>query len=265
MIRVRRPVPPSWIGVLESKERSRMHALLGNPPTRGPTEDELGREYQRAKEALFLAQHKKCCYCEQDVPLQYNPVEHFRPKLKADRGASYPKHGYWWLAWRWDNLLFSCVICNSSHKRDSFPLAEGCVALMPCDDPEGGERPLLVNPASDLVDPRQHIQFRPMKLNGQEEWWPFGLTHQGKATIETLGLDRPELRDAYRTHSADMRRDLDSLRQVALQKNGDLLVRIWQDFTDRFLRGDRKLLALAFDVLDHHFPRAERQALGLPS
>lgn len=265
MIPVRRPAAPPWLGTLESEERSRLTTLLGVIPMRGPSKEELGEKYQRAKEILFLAQHKKCCYCEQPATLQYNPVEHFRPKLRADRGGSYPDHGYWWLAWRWDNLLFSCAICNSSHKRDHFPLADGSVALMPCEDPEGNERPLLVNPTSSGTDPRQHIQFRPMDINGKENWWPFGCTPEGKVTIKTLGLDRPELLDEYRIHAADIRRAIDLVRKSASQQNAELLLQTWQNFADQFLREDRKLLALASNVLEHHFPLAERQSLGLPS
>ena len=36
---------------------------------------------------LCSAQHCKCCYCERNnFEASYNDVEHYRPKLRADRG-----------------------------------------------------------------------------------------------------------------------------------------------------------------------------------
>jgi len=55
----------------------------------------------------------KCCYCEAKVDaVSHRHIEHFRPE------SVYPR-----LAYRWSNLLFACERCNSTHKRDRFPLA----------------------------------------------------------------------------------------------------------------------------------------------
>lgn len=262
MIQIQRPPAPPWAQTLEQNERQRLAGLIGDPPTREPTADELGVAYQDTKEELYLAQHKKCCYCEQQAPFGYNPVEHYRPKLRAKRGIGHPSHGYFWLAWRWNNLLFACSICNSSHKRDLFPLASGSTALTPYQDPDGSERPLLINPSS--TDPTRHIKFRQATINGHVDWMPFGLTPEGDKTIDIIKLARPELLDAYRSHAADIRRDVLHLRQVATLNNQPLLIQTWTNLLDQYLRPDRPLLALSRDALEHYLPPAERQQMGLP-
>lgn len=66
------------------------------------------------KTALFNAQHRKCAYCEKpEEQAKYRDAEHFRPKSL-----------YWWLAWTWENLLFSCMDCNREHKGEEFPLVD---------------------------------------------------------------------------------------------------------------------------------------------
>lgn len=55
----------------------------------------------------------KCAYCEASTAIvAHGDVEHFRPKSV-----------YWWLAFAFDNYLFSCQICNQSYKGDRFPIS----------------------------------------------------------------------------------------------------------------------------------------------
>lgn len=54
----------------------------------------------------------KCAYCEANTQVvAHGDVEHFRPKSI-----------YWWLAYTYDNYLYSCQICNQIHKSDNFPI-----------------------------------------------------------------------------------------------------------------------------------------------
>jgi uncharacterized protein (TIGR02646 family) len=54
----------------------------------------------------------KCAYCESPCDVvAHGDVEHFRPKSR-----------YWWLAYCFENHLFSCQICNQTHKGDQFPI-----------------------------------------------------------------------------------------------------------------------------------------------
>ncbi len=60
------------------------------------------------KTALNKLYKGKCVYCE--TKNRQLAVEHYRPKSE-----------YYWLVYSWDNLLYSCPICNS-RKSDKFPI-----------------------------------------------------------------------------------------------------------------------------------------------
>ena len=68
--------------------------------------------WKAAKKQLKLETGGKCAYCESPTDtVAHGDVEHFRPKSK-----------YWWLAYCYDNYLYSCQICNEVHKGDEFPV-----------------------------------------------------------------------------------------------------------------------------------------------
>lgn len=68
--------------------------------------------WKAAKRQLKAESHDKCAYCEAPVStVAHGDVEHFRPKSV-----------YWWLAYCYDNYLYSCQICNQSYKKDEFPI-----------------------------------------------------------------------------------------------------------------------------------------------
>ena len=68
--------------------------------------------WKAAKPQLKLETGGKCAYCESPTDtVAHGDVEHFRPKSK-----------YWWLAYCYDNYLYSCQICNEVHKGDEFPV-----------------------------------------------------------------------------------------------------------------------------------------------
>lgn len=70
--------------------------------------------WKKAKKQLKKESGGKCAYCEAPTALvAHGDVEHFRPKSH-----------YWWLAYCYDNYLYSCQICNQSYKGDNFPLAD---------------------------------------------------------------------------------------------------------------------------------------------
>jgi hypothetical protein len=67
--------------------------------------------WKAAKKQLKAESNGKCAYCEAPTAtVAHGDVEHFRPKST-----------YWWLAYCYDNYLFSCQICNQSFKGDNFP------------------------------------------------------------------------------------------------------------------------------------------------
>ena len=76
--------------------------------------------WKETKEQLEIETHHKCSYCEANTKVvAHGDVEHYRPKSI-----------YWWLAYTYDNYLFSCQICNQSYKSNNFPI-EGRVARAP--------------------------------------------------------------------------------------------------------------------------------------
>ena len=142
------------------------------------------------KNALTKAQHGKCCFCESKVQhVAYGDVEHFRPKKgyrQVDTDAL-GRPGYYWLAYDWENLLFSCQLCNQRYKKNLFPLRDRNLRAISHHDDIGDEEPLFINPA--LVDPAPHISFR--------EEIPYAVEGSalGAASIAQLGLGRTELNE----------------------------------------------------------------------
>jgi uncharacterized protein (TIGR02646 family) len=126
-------------------------------------------EVKKALEELFF---DKCVYCE------LNPtgtsawdVEHFRPKGRVAERDEH--HGYYWLAYTWENLFLSCQFCNQKRKDqprfgdpaelpaagkvDHFPLADETQRAMSPLEPIENESPLLLDPCSD--DPETVLNF----------------------------------------------------------------------------------------------------------
>lgn len=113
---------------------------------------------QDVKTTLRDDQHGKCAYCERYFNGDYGAVEHYRPKKKYQEAEHEPmKDGYYWLAYDWDNLLYSCSECNTSCKRCLFPLFDESkrdIAGMNI----SREEPLLINPAKE--NPADYLVFR---------------------------------------------------------------------------------------------------------
>lgn len=165
---------------------------LQNAPT-PKNAREVDKKFYRAddvRKQLLEDQHNKCAYCESRIPEEYNDVEHYRPKTK-----------YYWLGHDWNNLLYSCSLCNRSYKNDNFPLvnetnrvtAPGNIA---------NEEPLIVNPV--MEEPTMHIRFNRHIM--------VGITAKGKKTIEIFHLnkrkvlvhDREVLFESYKRKKADV-------------------------------------------------------------
>lgn len=150
--------------------------------------------HNSVKEQMMADQHNKCAYCEQFKNGDFGCVEHYRPKggYGADKNLTQP--GYYWLAYDWQNLLFSCSECNISYKRNHFPLVDENAR-----DIENrnitNEEPAIINPVT--TDPGEHIEFsefiiRPKMVDGQE-------SIKGKTTIGVFRLnDRNDLKEKRR-------------------------------------------------------------------
>ena len=150
------------------------------------------------RRALVEAQHDKCCYCESRLEVtSRKEVEHFRPKgaVQQEPGQEIMYPGYYWLAYSWSNLLMSCNVCNSTHKRSLFPLVGHAARARSHRDNLDGERPLFIDPTRE--DPRRHIRFRGPAV--------VAATQRGHATIQGLGLRRSALEEARRERLARLK------------------------------------------------------------
>lgn len=142
--------------------------------------------YQAVKNDLISAQHQKCAFCESNVTATgYGDVEHYRPKggFRQNVGDDLTQPGYFWLAYEWTNLLFSCQLCNEKFKENHFPLADPAKRATSPDDDLSHEEPLLLNPYED--NPDAHLSYAADQL--------LGISSKGKTTIEILNLNRIEL------------------------------------------------------------------------
>lgn len=116
----------------------------------------------------------KCAYCESlIVSDQDGDMEHFRPKkavsdenfnpIRVEIDGEVKDHlGYYWLCYKHNNLLPSCILCNqkrgsgddSTGKGTRFPV-RGQYAKRPGE--EVNEEPLLINPIFE--DPEDHLEL----------------------------------------------------------------------------------------------------------
>lgn len=112
-------------------------------------------DYRRA---LLKCQGPKCCFCER--PIFNGQIEHYRPKngWQQARGKGNPivKPGYYWLAYKWDNMLISCSECNHSGQKGNLFPVDGFRATDHTMDYKN-EVPTIINPAKE--DPSIYISF----------------------------------------------------------------------------------------------------------
>jgi uncharacterized protein (TIGR02646 family) len=140
------------------------------------------------KRALRNAQHNKCAYCETINATSHDVVEHYRPKNGWRQEKQHPlsKPEYFWLSYRWENLLFACDQCNDrGHKQNLFPLANPSERATPGKPDTSIESPLLLNPY--VVDPKDHIEWNRDIPRAHKN------SAIGRTTIEVCGLDKDGL------------------------------------------------------------------------
>lgn len=170
--------------------------------------------HDSVKEQMMEDQHRKCAYCEQYKNGDFGCVEHYRPKGGYDLGSgtSLQQPGYYWLAYDWQNLLFSCSECNTSYKRNHFPLVNENAHDIEHRNITN-EEPAIINPVT--TDPGDHIEFsefiiRPKIIDGQE-------SIQGKTTIGVFRLnDRKDLKERRRNAWEAYNREL--IKKAIFQK-----------------------------------------------
>lgn len=145
------------------------------------------------KKALTDLQKGICCYCESHYDVTgYGEVEHFRPKGgwkqdKEDKKLHHP--GYYWLAYKWENLMYACKKCNLTYKKNFFPLEEPDKRFKEDTLDISLEKPLLINPYEEQ-HPENHLTFDGPVIRA--------LSVEGTASIIYYGLDRVALEEERR-------------------------------------------------------------------
>lgn len=255
MIRVERCPEPAKLAAVRTAQLTALRAL-----GRDPTSNEVDG-YRIVAEELWRAQYHKCCYCEARIPKGYNDVEHYRPKAAADRRPGCKStHGYWWLAFSWDNLLFACPDCNRSHKNSRFPLDAGCQSLMPEDLPPGKENPLLIDPSSAL-NPVEHIEFvyQGIGRSGAVRYWwarPRNGSPLGNSTIEVCGLNRSDLREIREDHYSTVVLPHAGAINTAIAAADQLRLQLEFNRALDLLAPRNVHVGLTYDALRHLIPEA---------
>lgn len=196
MIRIERGDEPEAL----EKERAKRLPIAHAAYARGELLDADLDGYSVAKEALFLAQKKKCAYCERRTDLSSAPTEHFRPKsgaLRHTRGATRVRDNahYWWLTWTWKNLFFACVRCNDQgHKGNFFWLKS-----KPCRVPSKNtvpdqhhgiakERIATIDPAEE--DPLRFLRWKPVDRSLPRVSWTWDIESRSGKGDRTIDLYR---------------------------------------------------------------------------
>lgn len=179
-----------------------------------PTEGEKIKKsiygHTDVKSALNHLQHGICCYCESRFSDACpGDVEHFRPKQGFQQNENDELHqpGYYWLAYRWDNLMYSCEHCNRYYKHNYFPLRNPDNRFNPATCDISAEEPLLINPYEEQ-HPEVHITFDGIKIRP--------LTDKGDASITYYGLYRKELNEPRQ----EILNDITSFVDIADLSNG---------------------------------------------
>lgn len=166
------------------------------------------------KSQLKQDQNGKCAYCERYFNGDYGAVEHFRPKagyqIVGDKNLYQP--GYYWLTYDWDNLLYSCSECNTSYKRNFFPLADEVQRDIAHENVDQ-EQPLFLNPAKDEIG--DYLEFH-RYLVVVKDTAP--LKEKAEKTIELFHLNDRKILVERRKSIWNNYMTLCKLRKIVLEK-----------------------------------------------
>lgn len=254
MIRVSRGPEPEALRLERRRRLSR--AILD----RGAGDPVDFSGYDVAKEQLVAALNYKCVFCEIQLHKEGSPVEHFRPKACVENdGEPRDESRYWWLAWTWENLLFACARCNTSYKRNRFPLAHGTAPLPERSFELEAERPLLIDPAR--IDPREHIRYRWSESRGRWVPVPVARSDMGPVTVEVLGLDEADLPTDHVADRVDPW--VDRLAETIRQGDPERVQSHWNSMCRSLFAAKQPFHAVTWDALEAKVPERLRRQWGL--
>ncbi len=126
-------------------ETGRRELLFGNDPKTPDLNADFADYWGNAdvRGSLWAMQGRSCAYCDRELPgNDRGDVEHFRPK-----------NIYWWLAYKFENYLLSCSVCNRSYKKNQFPILPPSVRVdYTKKDQLDEENRALLDPSTDVVE-----------------------------------------------------------------------------------------------------------------
>lgn len=263
MIRIKRTPEPKALEAVRDKEIQRVEKTLGSDTPL--SSDLVGTQYQLVAKDLWRMQGHKCCYCESAIPQAFNDVEHYRPKasVKQTRKAN-AEDGYWWLAWTWSNLLFSCPSCNRTAKNDLFPLAKPANRLKAKAAPPGQEDPLLIDPSNPTADPEDHVEFG---FAAGDQGHIYGRTRYGEETIQVCALHRDDLIEVRANELIALNSDLTRITSHLAAHAMPQAEAVWDACLKREIRSTAAFAAMRRARLEHFWqalPAAHQAALRRP-
>lgn len=168
--------------------------------------------WSKHKASFSKLTRSKCAYCELPIAAddKGGDLDHYRPKgaitKLSDDPATWGREidghnrrdrrftrtitnvarGYYWLAYDWNNYVFSCGTCNSKWKGNLFPIQGGHQGN-PTPATTAKEIPLLLNPYGK-IDPAEHLEFEKSGLVTERNGSDIGFE-----TIRVCGLGRDSL------------------------------------------------------------------------
>jgi hypothetical protein len=185
------------------------------------TEDER-RDYIKRNSKIWRAfgqylakmSHQKCWYSESLDPHSFFDVDHYRPKLRAQRTENeVDDSGYKWLAFSWENLRYAANCANrrsTNHetgfvegKGDWFPLLPGSTVASWNNRCIEDEKPLLLDPVNrddvSLVHVSDDGTIVPSRLaTGSDK-------QRVIVSAKTYGLNLPRLKEARLRHMREVK------------------------------------------------------------
>lgn len=231
MLALTPPEEPPEFRRSTSRARQKIEAIIEQG--RNPKSEDFSKVWKDYKHLFSAAQHGKCGYCEHDTHVGYHgDVEHYAPKSEIEcisgtcgprmLGQQTPAHpttkthdrGYYWLAFEWNNYVYACAICNQTHKRALFPVAENGDQQPGFPRPGMGYEPLLLNPYEPELQPSEHFDFDEFGFI-----FDHGGSVRGWETIRSCRLDRIELQEARREKAGEVTRYLNLLEHGAYDDN----------------------------------------------
>lgn len=173
---------------------------------------EITSAWSAVKQVFMDMQYSKCIFCEKEIENQpaEHDVEHFRPKNRVTRWVAPnwmiddegvliaqpdtgTEPGYRLLAYHFLNYAAACRTCNSTRKRDYFPIA---AALRKSSSKNPSrmktEKAYLIYPIGDIdEDPETLIEFEALSPRAKMASG-FG-RKRALVTIELFELERESL------------------------------------------------------------------------